>query len=96
MPRRTPNGVSKNAKISRLRLVESSVSRYAGQLERGLLAVEAELRAEPGAPGDTCGVAAVRGDADGCARDPAFAARLPEERLMAPLVDHLRRGGGEL
>jgi len=65
---------------------------YAGQLELGLLQVEAALlqRRE----GDTCGVAAVRGDGDGCFLNDAFHARLPSELLRAPLETHLR--GGEL
>jgi len=66
---------------------------YAGQLELGLLQVEAALL-QQGGVGDTCGVAAVRGDGDGCFLNDAFHARLPSELLRAPLETHLR--GGEL
>ena len=64
---------------------------YAGQLELGLLQVEAALLQRRA--GDTCGVAAVRGDGDGCFLHDAFHARLPSEVLRAPLETHLR---GEL
>ena len=66
---------------------------YAGQLELGLLAVEAALEAPRGARGDTCGVAAARGDADGCAFDAAFDADVDAARLRAPWEAHAR---GEL
>jgi hypothetical protein len=62
---------------------------YAGQLELGLLEVEAALVRSS----DTCGVAAVRGDADGCVLADDYHARLPEAELRKPLEAHLR---GEL
>ena len=65
---------------------------YAGQLELGLLEVEAALLQHR--EGDTCGVAAVRGDGDGCVLADEFHARLPADVLRAPLEEHLR--GGEL
>ena len=65
---------------------------YAGQLELGLLEVEAALLQHRG--GDTCGVAAVRGDGDGCFLNDEYHARLPGDVLRAPLETHLR--GGEL
>ena len=64
---------------------------YAGQLELGLLEVEAALLRHR--DGDTCGVAAVRGGGDGCFLNDEYHARLPAEVLRAPLETHLR---GEL
>ncbi len=68
---------------------------YAGQLELGLLEVETALLRQ-GSVGDTCGVAAVRGDGDGCVLAGAFHARLPEGVLRAPLEEHLSSSREEL